>query len=84
MSNKVEIYIEEHLVRKIEIDVPSELSAIERMIYAENKAREMYKNEEIILSAEDFNGTVLIESHDLESNYYSGWNNLLKERGNKQ
>lgn len=74
--NKVEIYIEEHLVKKVEIEVSNELSAIDRMIYAENQARQMYRNNEIILSAEDFNGTVLIESHDIETNYFSGWNQL--------
>lgn len=74
--NKVEIYIEEHLVKKVEIEVSNELSAIDRMIYAENQVRQMYRNNEIILSAEDFNGTVLIESHDIETNYFSGWNQL--------
>lgn len=65
--SKVVVYIEETLCKEIEIDVPSELGldADEEMEYAENKAKEMYKNEEIVLTAEDYTGiTCMMVKHE--------------------
>ena len=58
---KVRVTIEEHLSKTIEIDVPDELGldADSEMEYAEDKVKEMYDNEEIILTADDHNGTCL-------------------------
>lgn len=73
----VEITIEEHLSRTIQVEVPSELeNAIDREIFAEEKVIEMYKNGEIVLDADDFNGTTLYQTHDVESDNYSEWSNL--------
>lgn len=74
----VEITIEEHLSRTISVEVPSHLeNEIDREIYAEEKVRDMYENEEIVLGADDFNGTVLYQTHDVETDNTSEWSNLF-------
>lgn len=74
----VEITIEEHLSRTISVEVPSDLeNEIDREIYAEEKVRDMYKNQEIVLDADDFNGTVLYQVHDVETDNTSEWSNLF-------
>lgn len=70
--SKVNVFIEEHLVRKVEIEVPDDLSNDEKMDIAEAKAKEMYKNEEIILNANDFNGTRLMMVQD-EDGFETEW-----------
>lgn len=57
--SKVVVFIEEHLCKEVEIDAPNELDTDEAMEYAEEKVKEMYKNEEIILTADDYNGNTL-------------------------
>lgn len=74
----VEITIEEHLSKIIKIEVPTNLkNEIDREIYAYEKIRDMYKNEEIILDSSDFNGTVLYQSHDIDTDEYSEWTDLF-------
>lgn len=74
----VEITIEEHLSRTISVEVPSDLgNEIDREIYAEEKVRDMYKNQEIVLDADDFNGTVLYQVHDVETDNTIEWSNLF-------
>ena len=74
----VEITIEEHLSRSISVEVPSDLeNEIDREIYAEEKVRDMYKNQEIVLDADDFNGTVLYQVHDVETDNTSEWSNFF-------
>ena len=74
----VEITIEEHLSRTISVEVPSDLeNEIDREIYAEEKVRDMYKNQEIVLDADDFNGTVLYQVHDVETDNTSEWSNFF-------
>lgn len=74
----VEITIEEHLSRTISVEVPSDLeNEIDREIYAEEKVRDMYKNQEIVLDADDFNGTVLYQVHDVETDNMSEWSNFF-------
>ena len=69
---KVKVSIEEHLCKTIEIEVPNNLDENEAMEYAENEAREMYKNEEIILTADDHNGVVLMQI-ELEDGTCTNW-----------
>lgn len=69
---KVKVSIEEHLCKTIEIEVPDNLDEDEAMEYAEDKAREMYKNEEIILTADDHNGVVLMQI-ELEDGTCTDW-----------
>lgn len=77
MAKFVDVMVEEHLVKTIRIEVPNELTdVIDREIYAMDKVKEMYKNQEIILTADDFNGTTLIQTHDFESDIDSEWINL--------
>ena len=74
----VEITIEEHLSRTISVEVPSDLeNEIDREIYAEEKVRDMYKNQEIVLDADDFNCTVLYQVHDVETDNTSEWSNFF-------
>jgi hypothetical protein len=70
---KVNVYIEEHLVRKVEIEVPDELTKDERMELAEDKATDMYRNGEIVLDADDFNGVRLMMVQD-EDGFETSWN----------
>ena len=52
--NKYKIEIQEHLSRVIEIEAPSAQEAID-------KAREMYRAEEIVLDGDDWVGTEIDE-----------------------
>lgn len=70
---KVNVFIEEHLVRKTEIEVPDNLSESERMGFAEDKAREMYRNGEIVLDADDFSGVRLMMVRDEETGHETSW-----------
>lgn len=70
---KVEVYIEEHLVKKIEVEVPDSLPCDERMEIAENQVLKQYKNEEIILTAEDANGIRLKMVRDAKTGLETEW-----------
>ena len=77
MKKIVNVTIEEHLAKTIQVEVPNELTdVIDREIYAMDKVKEMYQNQEIILTADDFNGTTLVQIHDVESDIVSEWTNL--------
>lgn len=77
MKKIVDVMIEEHLVKTIQIEVPNELTdVIDREIYAMDKVKDMYLNQDIILTADDFNGTTLVQTHDVESDIESEWTNL--------
>lgn len=72
--SKVKVFIEEHLCKEIEIDVPDELGldSDDEMEYAEEKAKEMYRNEEIVLTAEDYTGiTCIMVKH--ENGHETNW-----------
>lgn len=68
---KVSVFIEEHLCREVIIDVPTN-DIDEAMELAEEQAKEMYENEEIVLTADDFNGVrqMMVECGD----YSTSWN----------
>lgn len=68
---KVSVFIEEHLCREVIIDVSTN-DVDEAMGLAEEQAKEMYKNEEIVLTADDFNGVrqMMVECGD----YSTSWN----------
>ena len=68
---KVSVFIEEHLCKEVIIDVPTN-DANEAMEIAEEQAKEMYENEEIVLTADDFNGIrmMMVECDD----YSTSWN----------
>ena len=77
MKKIVNVTIEEHLAKTIQVEVPNELTdVIDREIYAMDKVKEMYRNQEIILTSDDFNGTTLVQTHDVESDIESEWTNL--------
>ena len=73
--SKVIVYIEETLCRGPEIDVPDELDLDEEMEYAEEKAKEMYRNEEIVLTSDDFTGNVCIMAKH-ENGAETSWNDM--------
>ena len=70
---KVRIWIEEHLCREVEVEVPDDMNVADRMECAENIVREQYKNGEIILDADDFNGVVEICVQDVETETTTEW-----------
>lgn len=70
---KVEVYIEEHLVKKVEVEVPDTLTVDERMEVAEKQVLRQYKNEEIILTADDANGVKLRMVKDLQTGTETEW-----------
>lgn len=72
---KVKIWIEETLCKEIEIEVPDEMSVDERMEFAEEKAREMYRNQEIILTADDYTMTEICAC-DVETTTYTEWHEI--------
>lgn len=51
---KIKVTIEERLSKTVEIEVNDNLSEIEKEEVAEKKATEMYYNEEIVLTSDDF------------------------------
>ena len=69
---RVNVSIEETLCKTVTIEVPDDVEdAIE---YAEDKAKEMYFNGEIVLTADDFNGQrcMMAEDED-EDGYATNW-----------
>lgn len=75
--SKVVVFIEETLCRGTEIDVPDELDLdeVQEMEYAEEKAKEMYRNEEIVLTSDDFTGNVCIMAKH-ENGAETSWNDM--------
>ena len=67
MMKKIKVNIEEHLNKEIYIDVPNNVAELE--LYAEGKIAEKYKNGEIVLTSDDYNGVTLISIEDSE--YYN-------------
>lgn len=61
---KVKVTIEEHLSKTVEIEVSQEAFDEYDTEAAIQKAMEMYVNGEIVLTADDFNGTKLIAVTD--------------------
>ena len=70
---KVKVYIEETLCREIEVEVPDELDVTERMQFAEDKVKEMYRNGEIVLDADDFSGLTQMCVEDVETETVTNW-----------
>lgn len=59
----VTVQIEEHLCREVKVFVPEGYEG-DLLEYGESMAKVAYKNEEIILQADDFNGTRLMQVDD--------------------
>ncbi|MEJ8738293.1 DpnD/PcfM family protein [Erysipelotrichaceae bacterium HCN-30851] len=74
--SKVIVRIEEHLVKEIEVECPDSMNVDERMEYAENKITEAYRKEEIVLTAEDYNGITLREVEDVETGFSTEWKEI--------
>ena len=67
---KVTVFIEEHLCKAVTIEVPSNVKNV--MDYAEQKARQMYDDEEIVLTSDDANGVrlMMIQDGECETNWF--------------
>ena len=65
-KRKVKVHVEEHLCRCIEVEIPDNVFDIDAMDFAERKVKEMVDNEEIVLTADDYNGVRLycVEDED--------------------
>lgn len=72
---KVYVYVQETLCREVLIEVDDELEVEERMNLAAEKAREMYRNQEIVLTAEDYVKTE-ISVLDYATEECSEWDEL--------
>lgn len=73
---KVKVFIEETLCKEIEFHFPDNFTVEKRMELAEQIARESYKNNQIVLSADDFNGQTQIMLQDVETGSETDWNDL--------
>jgi len=73
---QVDVFIEETLCKKVNVWVPDDLTVEERMEYAEKEARKAYKNNQIVLTADDFNGQTQIMTRDVETGSETSWNDL--------
>ena len=60
----VKVNLEEHLNKEIYIEVPSYIEDIEDYVYKIVKG--MYKNGEIILTSNDYNGVTMMSIEDSE------------------
>lgn len=60
----VKVNLEEHLNKEIYIEVPSYIEDIEDYVYKIVKG--MYKNGEIVLTSNDYNGVTLMSIEDSE------------------
>ena len=60
----VKVNLEEHLNKEIYVEVPSYIEDIEDYIY--KIVKEMYKNGEIVLTSNDYNGVTLMSIEDSE------------------
>lgn len=56
--------VEEHLTKEVNIYVPDDVE--DPMDYASKIVKEKYLNEEIVLSADDYNGITLAQLEDEE------------------
>ena len=60
----VKVNLEEHLNKEIYIEVPSYVEDIEDYVYKIVKG--MYKNGEIVLTSNDYNGVTMMSIEDSE------------------
>ena len=60
----VKVNLEEHLNKEIYVEVPSYVEDIEDYVYKIVKG--MYKNGEIVLTSNDYNGVTLMSIEDSE------------------
>ena len=60
----VKVNLEEHLNKEIYIEIPSYIEDIEDYVYKIVKG--MYKNGEIVLTSNDYNGVTLMSIEDSE------------------
>ena len=60
----VKVNLDEHLNKEIYIEVPSYIEDIEDYVYKIVKG--MYKNGEIVLTSNDYNGVTLMSIEDSE------------------
>lgn len=73
---KVKVFIEETLCREVEFELPEDMTIDERMEAAEELARRAYKNSEVVLTADDFNGQAQIMTRDVETGIETSWNEI--------
>ena len=60
----VKVNLEEHLNKEIYVEVPSYIEDIEDYVY--KIVKEMYKNGEIVLTSNDYNGVTMMSIEDSE------------------
>ena len=60
----VKVNLEEHLNKEIYVEVPSYIENIEDYVY--KIVKEIYKNGEIVLTSNDYNGVTMMSIEDSE------------------
>lgn len=65
-ARTVKVTLEEHLAKELDIEIPDNISDDDANDYALEKAEEMYKNKEIVLTKDDYNGNTLVSSESTE------------------
>lgn len=68
---KITVGIEEHLVKQVEIEIPDDTEECDVAETAMQKAIDMYYNEEIVLTSDDFSGVRLVAV--TEDGYETEW-----------
>lgn len=68
---KIKVAIEEHLVKQVEIEIPDDTEKCDVADAVIQKAIDMYYNEEIVLTSDDFSGIRLIAV--TEDGYATEW-----------
>ena len=65
-QTEVKVMIEEHLCKEVSIKVPSNVE--DKFKYAEQVVHDMYKNKEVVLTSNDFNGQKFMYIEDSKGN----------------
>lgn len=77
---KLRILVEEHLCKAIDIEVPDDTDLTSDIVeQKENEVRTKYQNGEIVLAADDYNGTTLVCTQLIGGDNVieeTGWNNI--------
>lgn len=73
---KINVYIEEHLCKKVEIECPDNMTDDEAMEYAYEKVEKDYKDKKVELTKEDYSGITLMMAESQETGFATSWNEL--------
>lgn len=73
---KINVCIEEHLCKKVEIECPDSMTDDEAMEYAYEKVKMDYKDKKVELTKEDYSGITLMMAESQETGFATSWNEI--------